>query len=332
MNKAFVVGKSKIVIKNITLPPLKNDEVLIKIILCGICGSDLKRFISCPESAEFSIGHEVLGIVESTGVNCKKLIGQYVSIRSTIPCKTCEHCLQHREKYCLQPLHQNDIGGFAEYTIVNQQFVFPINSTPRIEHVLLEPLSVALSVIKNIRFLGSCQRIAVSGAGTIGLLIAWQLTKYCEYPIILLTNHIDGRAAQLACAMGIQVHSAYDFPESQLDVILATSDYDTIPQLLKSLRIGGRLVTIGFQGYKSNLLSLNMEELHRKSLCLQGCYAHPQMYFEDAAYTVTQSSTLLKDMLSPVFSLAQVQHAFEVAKLHIYSKTIVGENNYFTNV
>lgn len=75
-----------------------------------------------------------------------------------------------------------------------------------------------------------------------------------------------------------------------------------------------------------------MEELHRKSLCLQGCYAHPQMYFEDAAYTVTQSSTLLKDMLSPVFSLAQVQHAFEVAKLHIYSKTIVGENNYFTNV
>ena len=121
--KALVVEADKVLtFKEIPVPELKSDEVLIKVRACGICGSDIPRvYKNGCHSYPQVLGHEFSGEVVKLGDDVKNVqIGYRVTVAPLVPCQDCEECEQGLPAMCT---HYSFIGSrrqgaMAEYVAV----------------------------------------------------------------------------------------------------------------------------------------------------------------------------------------------------------------------
>lgn len=306
-----------------------NNEVLVKILMCGICGSDIRRIKTYSHDKSLLFGHEIVGIVDKVGDNSKLMNGLPVGVKSTLPCGKCRHCLSGKQRYCLNPARLENLCGFADYLVVPQEHLCPITSPLNSYHVLLEPLAVALELINSIS-LSYGMRIGVSGAGTIGLLATFILKTVLHYDVILISDHLNENMRLLLTRIHVPVIEYSSIISQYFDVVFSTSGYKMTPHIIKSLSFGGSYVTIGYQGYTDNICSIDIGYVHKKNITIKGCFGHPQMMFEQADKMISKLETsLLEGMLSPIYSLDNIKEAFSVACDHEYIKVIVGDLNAF---
>ncbi|MDF2876944.1 MAG: alcohol dehydrogenase [Clostridia bacterium] len=120
MRAQVIESVGKMVLKNVPVPEINDDEVLIKVKMCGICGTDLKIYSGeyAKEYLPFTSGHEFWGVVEEVGENAKGLkVGDRVSADICITCGTCYFCRRGEHLLCEHftqlGIHTN--GAFAEY-------------------------------------------------------------------------------------------------------------------------------------------------------------------------------------------------------------------------
>lgn len=182
--KAIVLEKpGHAVITDVELPPLKEDEVLLRVVTSGICTNDVRDFNGqCSYSYPRIGGHEYCGVVEETGsgVNSHYISkGQKAVTYIIDDCKTCYYCKRGEENICeglpKTKTFQNPDGlsgycGFAEYVIckANDVFIFP-EDTSFEKMAFTEPLAcVVNSVHRTDIQLGD--DVLVIGGGAMGLL------------------------------------------------------------------------------------------------------------------------------------------------------------------
>jgi len=174
-------------------------QVLVKVHKCGICGSDLRYLVgenpwakhtlgkNVPNPPNIILGHEFVGtVVDAHDPADKPLVGRRVGVNTFLTCGRCHHCRSGHENFCTQTRHlghgqgwgRMDLypGGMAEYcpAFAGQVYELPEDMTDE-QATLLDPLVASLHAVDVGRpeVLG---RVAVIGAGPIGLLIA-QLAK-----------------------------------------------------------------------------------------------------------------------------------------------------------
>ena len=182
--KAIILEKpGQAVIKDIELPALKEDEVLLKVVTSGICTNDVRDFHGeCNYSYPRIGGHEYCGIVEElgSGVDTRYIQkGQKAVTYIIDDCKTCYYCKRGEENICeglpQTKTFQNPDGlsgycGFAEYVICKAEdmFIYPEN-TPFNVMAFTEPLACVVNSIHrtNIQF---GDDVLVIGGGAMGLL------------------------------------------------------------------------------------------------------------------------------------------------------------------
>jgi L-iditol 2-dehydrogenase len=177
MKAAFVVDKEKVGIREIDIPKIKSDEVLIKVKTVGVCGSDLHLFrgthpVRKPPAI---LGHEVAGDIVEVGDRVKKLkIGDRVTVEPQQGCGKCEFCRQGIVSLCLNkktPGTPGWNGTFAEYFNAPAQVVHKITDNVSYEMAtLIEPLAVAVHTVGRIT-VKEKDTLVILGSGTIGLLI-----------------------------------------------------------------------------------------------------------------------------------------------------------------
>jgi len=121
MMRAQVIEKpGKMVLKQVPVPLISDDEILIKVKVCGICGTDGKIF-SGEYAAEYlpmTSGHEFWGVVEKAGKNAQGLkVGERVSADICLPCGSCYFCRRGEGLLCktFTQLGIHTDGAFAEY-------------------------------------------------------------------------------------------------------------------------------------------------------------------------------------------------------------------------
>lgn len=158
-------------------PVPSGNEVLIKVKISGICGSDLKLYsmVHMPArkiSLPIILGHEFCGVVESLGPQATQFqIGDRVAADPHIPCMTCFTCQTGNAHICP---HQKNIGrtvngSFAEYLTVPEISLRKVpESLTDYEAALLEPLGVAVHAVSKNDIAGD--NILVLGCGPIGLM------------------------------------------------------------------------------------------------------------------------------------------------------------------
>ena len=121
--KAYVLdGIGQLVYRDVPLPRLHADEVLVEVVNAGICGSDVPRIFKTGTYHFPTIpGHEFAGIVrEVSDEQYRSLIGKRVGVFPLIPCMRCEQCRSKSYEMCqsYNYLGSRTDGGFAEYVAV----------------------------------------------------------------------------------------------------------------------------------------------------------------------------------------------------------------------
>jgi L-iditol 2-dehydrogenase len=196
MKAAFVVAKERVEIREIDIPQIKSDEVLIKVKAVGVCGSDLHLFRGThPDRKPPAIlGHEVAGDIIEVGERVKILkIGDRVTVKPLQGCGECEFCRQGLMNLCLKkknPGKPGWNGTFAEYFNAPAQLVHKIADNVSYEMAtMIEPLAVAVHAVG--RFTVKAKdTLVILGAGTIGLL-ALVAAQESGYHNIICTDTQD---------------------------------------------------------------------------------------------------------------------------------------------
>lgn len=176
MKAAVVVEAEKVEIKNIEVPEIKDNEVLIKVKTVGVCGSDLHLFNGTHafRKPPAILGHEVAGEIVAIGEDVEKFkIGDRVTVEPHIGCGECEFCEKELINLCTNkkaPGTPDWIGTFAEYFNAPQDMVYKVEDNISFEiATLIEPLAVGIHTIERIS-IPEKDTIAILGSGTIGLL------------------------------------------------------------------------------------------------------------------------------------------------------------------
>lgn len=184
MKAARWFGNKDVRVVDMETPEIKNDEVLIDVQGCGICGSDLHGFqtgalMSVDEEhpvshrkAPLTMGHEYSGIINSVGKDVTNVKpGDRVVVEPLLYCGTCNPCKEGYYNTCDSVGFQglNGDGAFADQTKFKANMIHKIPSTMSFEDgALVEPLTVAYHSLRKGNFEKGMSAI-VSGAGTIGL-------------------------------------------------------------------------------------------------------------------------------------------------------------------
>lgn len=176
MKAAYVTEVGKVEVREIEMPEIKDNEVLIKVKTVGVCGSDLHLFHGTHafRKPPAILGHEVAGEVVKTGkgvVGCK--VGDRVAVEPQIGCGHCEMCRQGLINICdnkTAPGTPGWNGTFAEYFSAAESTLHPLADSTSYElGTLIEPFAVAVHLMEQA---STKERdcIVILGAGTIGLL------------------------------------------------------------------------------------------------------------------------------------------------------------------
>ena len=188
MKAAVLAAPGQFEIRDIPKPRIKPEEVLIRIMACGICGTDLRIYRHGHRKIELPavIGHEIVGRVEEVGdgipieeINYGR--GTLVMVTPGIPCGRCDNCL--RGLFCTNKtsIAYHHPGGFAEYLRIPargvRSIVFPLpdpllpGQEPA-DYTIAEPLACALNGLQRLDPIPLGGRGLVIGAGAIGVLLA----------------------------------------------------------------------------------------------------------------------------------------------------------------
>jgi Threonine dehydrogenase and related Zn-dependent dehydrogenases len=180
--KALVYSEPrKFEIKEVETPKCGENQVLLKVAVCGICKTDVHihngAFIS-----KFPLipGHEFTGTIEMVGdkVTAFKK-GDRVVADNTVLCGECYYCRKNKPLYCenFYSLGVTGPGGFAEYVAVNQDKVFGISDNLNFNDAsFTEPTACAIHGMDMIDVQNG-DNILMFGAGPTGIILA-QLLKY----------------------------------------------------------------------------------------------------------------------------------------------------------
>jgi L-iditol 2-dehydrogenase len=193
MKAALLEAPGLFEIHEIPKPRIGPGEVLIRVIACGICGTDLRiyrhghRKINLPAV----IGHEIVGRVEEVGAGIPAQEidysqGALVMVTPGIPCGRCDNCL--RGLFCTNKtsIAYHYPGGFAEYLRVPargvRSIVLPLPDPlppdqEAADYTIAEPLACALNGLERLGSIPMGGRGLVVGAGTIGVLLAKLLLR-----------------------------------------------------------------------------------------------------------------------------------------------------------
>lgn len=176
------------------------DEVVLRVAACGICGSDLhitEDPVPFGIGSGFVLGHEFAGDIVAMGADVKDLkIGDRVAVVPMRGCGLCEACRRGDPGRCQDMTLIG--GGYAEYATVaaRQCHVLP-EGVDLEDGALAEPLSVALHCIVR-SGMKPGDRVAIIGAGPIGLLVAFWARRMGASRVVVADIHEHQRERALA--------------------------------------------------------------------------------------------------------------------------------------
>ena len=197
MLQQVMTAPGEIIFREVPVPEPGKGQVLVKIMEIGICGSDIHVYHGEHPFTSYPVtqGHEVSGIVEKLGEGAEGLsVGQKVTIQPQVVCGKCYPCRHGKYNLCeeLKVMGFQTTGVASHYFAVDAEKVTPLPEEMSFdEGAMIEPLAVAVHAIRRAGDVTG-QKIAVLGAGPIGILVA-QAAKGMGAAEVLVTDVSDLR-------------------------------------------------------------------------------------------------------------------------------------------
>jgi len=299
MKAALLIEPRKLVIKDVPKPEPGPKDVLIRVALAGICGSDHTLY-----HGGFGVplpvipGHEAIGRIEKIGDGVSGLaVGQRVTIQPNFSCGSCRLCLSGHKNICPSKvrLGVDTNGVFAEFVKVPVDYVWPVPDGLEDEiAVFTEPLAVTVHAMK-IWAPQNRDRTLIFGAGIMGLL-ALQLVA-AEGVDVSACDIVESRlemAKQLGASRIIGTKAAVESMHGKFDVIYETSGApEALDQVMRLAAPLGKIVILSLPG-KDHPVPTRL--IVRKELQIMGSLIYTDEFPE--SMDILKSGQIKTDLLN----------------------------------
>lgn len=308
--RAAEIENGKLVVKVREDEGLNNREgALVKVLGCGLCGSDIVKLKNNSVKNATVLGHEIVAQIVDINSKTDFKKGDIIVTSHHIPCGKCEYCKNGNISMCRHFKETNiQPGGFSEYVFVSEEhlknvaYLKPENLSED-EAAFYEPLGCCLRAVRRAA-LRENSTVLVVGLGSIGVLMA-QALKVKGHKVI----GCDLIASRVSTVqnLGIEAFLVPDLCDSiKADCIFMTSGSDkAIDTAFKYVRDGGKILVFAStplnHGYLNN-------EIYYRELTVLGSYS-------PAPVDLKESLELLKNgdvkvhALSSIYQLDNIQKA-----------------------
>jgi D-arabinitol dehydrogenase (NADP+) len=306
-------------------PKCKENQVLIKVVTCGICKTDVHihngEFIS---QFPLTPGHEFTGVVEFVGSKVtafKK--GDRVVADNTILCGECYYCRRNQPLYCenFYSLGCTGPGGFAEYVVVNQDKVFKISDNLSFDQAAFaEPTACAIHGMDMIDVQNG-DNILIFGAGPTGIILA-QLLKYggagnlvVAAPSKFKLDIIEELGIGETVVMDRQDESVHEkkiksmYPRGFDIIIDATGASTVTQQCFKYAKKGSKIVIYGVCN-DADRITISPYEIFSNEYKIIGSFAQTHC-FDRAVNALEKGIVKVDKLVSHRFSLDEYSKGLE---------------------
>ncbi len=252
MNNISDLNKNTTPLNFVDLPipkPGKHD-VLLKVKACGVCHTEIDEIEGRTPPPTFPVipGHEVVGIIEEMGTGVTKFkIGERVGVGWIYSsCLKCQYCKSENENLCdnFVATGRDVNGGYAEYMVVNENFVFKIPE--KYSDAEAAPLLCAGAIgyrSLNLTNLRNGENLGLTGFGASAHLVL-KMVKYLfpETDIyVFARNKKERKFSQQLGA--VWAGDTEEFSSQKLHAIIDTTPvWKPVVEAMKNLTAGGRLV------------------------------------------------------------------------------------------
>ena len=235
----------------IPIPSPAPGQVLIRVHACAVCRTDLHVVDGELTRPKLPLipGHEIVGTIEALGTGVDQF---HIGGRVGVPwlgfcCGVCDFCRTGRENLCAQARftgYQID-GGYAEYTVADHRFCFPIPDIFDDRHAA--PLLCAgLIGYRALRMAGEGERLGLYGFGAAAHIIA-QVARWQGRRVLAFTSPGDTDAQNFARELGAEWAGGSDQPPPELldAAIIFAPVGPLVPAALRATERGGTVVCAG---------------------------------------------------------------------------------------
>ncbi len=318
--KTAQVNDNNIILKEVEDLKLNGrNGAIVRVLGCGLCGSDIVKFKHNLAKNGTVLGHEIIAIIEEINSETSFAQGEKIITSHHIPCFECTYCKHGNYSMCEHFKKTNIIpGGFSEKVYLSEEhlknvaYKVPANITDE-EISFYEPLGCCIRAIKRCN-LHREDNILVVGLGSIGLIMsqAIQALGYKVFACDLLEERIE-----LAKGKNIESFNSRDLENFDkiikektggfgVDAVFMTSGADkAIDVALKTIKMGGKILV--FSSTPNNMGYAN-NEIYYKELTVMGSYSPSPKDLEDSFNLITKGKVDLKG-LTTVYNLDNINEA-----------------------
>ncbi len=315
MKAAYVKSPFEVEVREFPAREMKDEEVLIRVKACGICGHDLS--VANSEAKDWKpFGHEISGVVEKVGKNVNHVKpGDKVVLETG----TYDRFSKAARNGCPE-LDNNgpnfwETGpmGFADYIIVPQETVVPFEKMSFEEASMIEPLGVALDMAYTADIKLN-DDVLIIGLGPIGLM-ALQLAKIMGARNIYAAELSQSKKRiELAQQFGATIIKTdqeslktYKFPRGGVDKVLVSAPPKLIEPAVEITNWGGIIAFIGIEYGPNANITFDANTFHFNKIQLRSSFASPALYFPRCIELVEAGMVDLKPLIGKTFPLDDLQ-------------------------
>lgn len=336
MKAAVYHGKQDIRVEEIPEKKIKENEVLIQIKYCGVCGTDMHIFngdggISAV-TPPLIPGHEFSGIIARIGSSVTSVkVGDRVCGDPNDMCGACYFCKNGKPHFCLNNVGIGTTvdGGFAEYVVMREKQVYKIpEHLSFMEAAMAEPMSCCLHGL-DLCEIKAGDTVLVMGGGPIGIIML-QLAKNAGASQVILSEPVLEKR-ELALKLGAD--KTINPLEEDVETVLKASyaNVDKVIECVGSLktqadaiRIAGKGATIMLFGLTTpeESISVRPDDIFKKELKITSSFINPYT-FERAVQVLGAGRIDVKSIITNIVPLDDIVAVFTNPELRRRGKAMI---------
>ncbi len=312
-------------IQEVPKPEIASDEILVKVMACGICGSDVIEWYRVSKAPRV-LGHEATGIIEKTGDKVTQYnVGDRVFVSHHVPCNKCQYCLNGHHTAC-ETLHTTNYypGGFAQYIRVPKINVeYGVYKLPSelsyAEGTFIEPLACAIRG-QRLAAIQKESTLLVIGSGVSGILHI-QLAKLEGVKKIVAAD-INPYRLKLAEKFGAHhtINAKENLPQKLKEinegrpadqVVICTGVKEAALTSLESVDKGGTILFFAVPE-PSVKIPVPITQFWRNEITIKTSYGAAPCDLEASLHILAQKKVNVTDMITHKLNLQQTAEGFRI--------------------
>ncbi|MGQ9680869.1 MAG: alcohol dehydrogenase catalytic domain-containing protein [Candidatus Bathyarchaeia archaeon] len=338
MRVAVYYNNNDVRIEERPKPEIKPGEVLLKVMACGICGSDVMEWYRI-KRAPLVLGHEAVGVLSEIGEGVEKYrVGDRVFVSHHVPCNTCRLCLRGEHTAC-ETLHKTNIdpGGFSEYARVPRinvdRGVFKLPDSVAFEEgVFIEPLACVIRSQRRLPIRAG-DSVLVMGSGVSGILHIQTARLLGASRVISTDVHRFKLEAAERFGADAVIDAREDVPRILRGVnhgrladvvIVSTSAVSAMMQAFQCIGETGKILFFA-PSAPGVEVPLNLNDFWGRQLGLATSYAAAPCDLADALEFISSRRVEVKEMVTHRLPLSEIARGFRLVSEAADSLKVVVE-------